>query len=139
MPNCEELQKDFAEINKLKNELVLELENGKKERNFDKAEKLIEELKARKENLQEKMDPNEIALRDRLAKENEYTFVSKFVEGLAVAKKSDDKYYFIDKTGKTIKNEGYSYAEKFSDGLARVAKPDGKYYYIDKHGRRIFS
>ncbi|MDR1706316.1 MAG: WG repeat-containing protein, partial [Clostridiales bacterium] len=58
-----------------------------------------------------------------------------FREGLAPVIK-DDKWGFIDKTGKVVVPLEYDQVYSFSEGLAPVIK-DGKYGFIDKTGKVV--
>ncbi len=59
-----------------------------------------------------------------------------FPEGLAVVISSDEKFGFIDKTGREVIPLIYNWANKFSEGLACVLINE-KFGYIDKTGREI--
>ena len=61
--------------------------------------------------------------------ESMYDWVGDFSEGLATVK-LNDKYGYIDKTGKEIIPCKYNDAWNFSEGFAKVAL-NGKYGYID--------
>ncbi len=74
----------------------------------------------------------------------EYVVSNDFSEGLAAVEKHDadgnEKYGFIDKTGKIVVTPEYDGAENFSDGLAKVRKggwETGKYGLIDKTGKIV--
>lgn len=58
-----------------------------------------------------------------------------FKEGLAYIIKNN-KYGFIDKTGKVVIPTTYDYVSDFNDGLAHVRKDD-KRGYIDKSGKEV--
>jgi len=66
---------------------------------------------------------------------SKYDYVDEFKDGLAKVK-LNNKYGFINKTGKEITPIKYNYAHDFSDGLAQV-KLDSKYGYIDKTGKEV--
>lgn len=59
-----------------------------------------------------------------------------FSEGLARVK-IDDKYGYIDRTGKIVIEPKYDEAEQFSDGLALILNENNRYGYIDKTGRVV--
>ena len=61
-----------------------------------------------------------------------YDDADSFSEGLATVK-LNDKYGFIDKTGKEVIPIKYDYAEGFSEGLAQV-KLNNKWFYINQKG-----
>ncbi|HIO50413.1 TPA: WG repeat-containing protein [Candidatus Poribacteria bacterium] len=65
-----------------------------------------------------------------------YDYVWSFHEGLCRFLK-DDKWGFIDKTGRVVIPLIYDYVEPFHEGLCRFLK-DGKYGFIDKTGRSPF-
>lgn len=56
-----------------------------------------------------------------------------YTQGLAVIKK-DDKYGFVDESGKLVIPAIYQEAHPFSDNLALIKQAD-KYGYIDKSGK----
>lgn len=59
-----------------------------------------------------------------------------FSEGLAVVC-LNDKYGYIDKTGKEVIAVKYLEATPFSEGLAAVVLSDGSSVYIDKTGKQV--
>ena len=68
-----------------------------------------------------------------------YDSKGEYYEGLAIVK-LNDKFGFIDKTGKEVIPAKYYYAEKFKDGLAKVGNVDGSsmyFGYIDKAGKEV--
>lgn len=68
--------------------------------------------------------------------EVEISIANKFSEGLArvsIGKKENERYGFIDKTGKVVIDLIYENCEKFFNGLAKVKK-DGKSGYINTNG-----
>ena len=66
----------------------------------------------------------------------DYSYISTS-EGYTLVKKND-KYNFIDMTGKLISSEWYDKAFSFCEGYAEVRKND-KYNFIDKTGKLISS
>lgn len=74
-------------------------------------------------------DGNEIVPRGK------YNRISDFSDGLA-AVELDNKYGFIDKTGKEVVPPKYDSASDFSEGLAAVKLGD-KYGYVDKTGKEV--
>ncbi len=48
----------------------------------------------------------------------------------------NNKYGYIDKSGKMVVKANYDYASEFSEGLARVGK-DGKYGFVNEKGKVI--
>ena len=64
-----------------------------------------------------------------------YDVASEFYEGIAIVGKND-KYGFIDKTGKEIIPLKYDKVQYFSEGLAAV-KIGGKWGYIDKNDKMV--
>lgn len=67
----------------------------------------------------------------------QFTAAGSFFEGLAVVK-MDDKWGFIDKTGKIVIECKFEYADNFYDGKALVGKGNPfKYGFIDKTGKEI--
>ncbi|MEK7432028.1 MAG: WG repeat-containing protein [Cyanobacteriota bacterium] len=86
------------------------------------------------------------------AKDGKYGFVDKntletiiapifqdafpFFEGFAKVK-INNKYGFIDKTGKFIISPKYDYAEKFSDDIAWVSVSNGDSMYVNKTGKVV--
>jgi len=48
----------------------------------------------------------------------------------------NDKWGYIDKTGKQVIQLKYDYAEDFKNGKAKV-KLDGEEFYIDKKGKKV--
>lgn len=59
-----------------------------------------------------------------------------YSEGLCLIKNSDNKYGYMDKTGKIVIKCQYEDAGDFHDGLAKV-KVNGKYGFIDKTGKMV--
>jgi hypothetical protein len=66
----------------------------------------------------------------------QYTGASKFSDGLAVVQIGNNKWGFVDKTGKLVIQPQFDYASEFSEGLA-VVLIGNKYDYIDKTGKFI--
>ena len=66
---------------------------------------------------------------------NKYDYKSEFSDGIAMVK-LNDKWGYIDKTGREIIPIQYDNCDKFSEGIARV-KLNYKWGYIDKTGREI--
>ncbi|MDD7319119.1 MAG: WG repeat-containing protein [Prevotella sp.] len=58
-----------------------------------------------------------------------------FSEGLAEVE-LNDKWGFIDKTGKEVITCKYDYAKYFHEGRAKV-RLNGRDFYIDKNGQKI--
>jgi hypothetical protein len=54
-----------------------------------------------------------------------------------IAVQTDDKWGYIDHTGKYIINPQFQSASAFSEGLALVQSQDGKYGYIGKNGKYL--
>jgi len=65
-----------------------------------------------------------------------FDFVGFFSDGMALVRKDDDKFGFVDKTGEVIIAVIYDEPIYFSDGLARV-KIDDKYGLINKSGEVV--
>ena len=65
----------------------------------------------------------------------EYDWVRPFSEGLAQVEKNN-KFGFIDMTGKEVIPLIYDQASFFSEGVAFVLK-DGKYGFIDQNGKEV--
>ena len=57
----------------------------------------------------------------------------RFSEGMACVE-INDKYGYIDKTGKMVIEPQFRSATEFSDGLALISNEKGQYGYIDKTG-----
>ena len=64
-----------------------------------------------------------------------YNNIMDFSEGLA-AVELNDKYGFIDETGREVIPCKYNWAEDFNDGLAQVCL-NGKWGLVDKTGREV--
>ena len=64
-----------------------------------------------------------------------YAWKDKYYEGLAIVI-LNDKFGFIDKTGKEVIPIKYDYAQDFSEGLAKV-KLNNKWGFIDKTGKEV--
>ncbi len=60
-----------------------------------------------------------------------------FREGLAAVRDEDDKWGYIDKTGRVVIPCQWERAWDFSKGLARVKDEDGNWHKIDKTGQVI--
>jgi len=61
-----------------------------------------------------------------------------FSEGLALFINKDDKYGFIDKSGKTVINPQFEAAYSFCGGFAAVMQND-KWGFIDKNGKIVIN
>jgi|GEM_PF-6619182 hypothetical protein len=59
-----------------------------------------------------------------------------FSEGMALARTPENKFHFIDESGKDIFPEGFDEAYHFSDGVALV-RQGSKIFYIDKTGKNV--
>lgn len=66
---------------------------------------------------------------------SKYEATGDFSEGFAIVS-ANNKYGFIDKTGKEITAIDYDFVNDFSESLAAVGR-DGKYGFIDKIGKEI--
>ncbi|WP_435932419.1 WG repeat-containing protein [Moraxella bovoculi] len=64
-----------------------------------------------------------------------YDYVRCLKDGLAIAKKNN-KYGYVDKTGKVVVPIQYDETWFFSEGLAGV-KQNGKWGFIDKTGEVV--
>lgn len=65
---------------------------------------------------------------------------SRFSEGLAWVLNEDQKFGYIDPSGKEVIKCSYDYADQFSEGLALVGTEndyDGKYGFIDTKGKVV--
>ena len=60
-----------------------------------------------------------------------------FFEGLAAVKDANDKYGFINKTGKVVIPCKWRWARDFHEGLAAVVDANGKYGFINKTGKVV--
>ena len=67
---------------------------------------------------------------------SDYTNLYPFTDGLALARASNGKYGYIDKTGKEVIPAQYDNADSFEDGLAAVCK-DGKWGVIETKGNTV--
>jgi len=63
--------------------------------------------------------------------------LNSFSEGLVALQNQNNKYGFVNTSGKTVIPFNYDSAESFSEGLAVVSK--GKYGFIDKTGKTVVS
>ena len=61
--------------------------------------------------------------------------LNSFSEGLVALQNKNNKYGFVNTSGKTVIPFNYDSAESFSEGLAVVSK--GKYGFIDKTGKTV--
>lgn len=116
-----------------------EKERKEKERERRKAKREAER-KAKEE--AERKAKEEVELKakeeaERKAKEEaeKYDIVDDFREGLALVR-LNDKYGFVDKTGKEVIPLKYEYAYSFREGLSKV-RLNGKYGFVDKTGKEI--
>ncbi len=66
----------------------------------------------------------------------QYRRAELFSEGLAAVKTGDERWQYIDKSGKEIFEVRGDMVGDFHDGMAWV-REFGKYYFIDKSGKRI--
>ncbi|ANB91202.1 hypothetical protein MOVS_03495 [Moraxella ovis] len=64
-----------------------------------------------------------------------YDYVRCLKDGLAIAKKNN-KYGYVDKTGKTAISFQCNYSWGFKNGKALV-ELNGQYFHIDKTGKRL--
>lgn len=65
-----------------------------------------------------------------------YDFIGDFVEGLAVVK-LNDRYGFVDKTGKEVISPKYDSVGYFSEGLVTVLLK-GNLGFVDKTGKEYW-
>ena len=69
-----------------------------------------------------------------------YEYVRPFHEGLAMVTKGNEKYGFIDKTGKEVIKQKYepfgSTPDGFADGVVIIMK-NGRWIIVDKKGKEI--
>ena len=63
--------------------------------------------------------------------------VGPFDDGLALVKDANDKWGFIDKTGRLIIPCMWEWAGHFREGLAPVMEANHNYHYIDKTGKVV--
>ena len=70
-----------------------------------------------------------MCIRDR------YKDISLFSDGLSAVKK-EEKWGYIDTSGKLVIQNIYDKAEDFHDGVAAVKKGD-QTWFIDKRGRKV--
>ena len=63
--------------------------------------------------------------------------VGDYYDGLARVNGTNDKWGFIDKTGRLVIPCKWNYIDSFCDGLAMVQGDNGSKYYIDKTGRVV--
>jgi hypothetical protein len=158
IPDDTELENDPIILEKKADILKEQLQtavNTARESNTDadleKARKLMEQYRdvvyklrpeANPENQEiESEDPYikyEVELRDRLARENDFDYVSSFKDVIAWVYQEDNGYFYIDKQGNRINQESYDGAGSFNEGIVRVKKGT-EYFYIDTRGQRVFS
>ena len=63
---------------------------------------------------------------------------TELVEGLDnIGKEKEEKYGFIDKTGKLVVPCQWKYASNFNNGLALVKDEKENLFYVDKYGTII--
>jgi hypothetical protein len=62
-----------------------------------------------------------------------------FFEGLTQIKDNNEKFGYIDKTGKVVISCKWSLACRFLNGYAEVQDEDGNGFVIDKNGNVIKS
>lgn len=72
-----------------------------------------------------------------LLKGPDWKWQGDFCEDLARVKDSNDKYGFIDTTGKVVIPCQWKDAENFSGGLARVKDSNNRYGFIDTTGKMV--
>ena len=96
------------------------------------AQGLLPEEKIRKE---PPAQPVQQPAKQPVHQTKKYDWKGEYYEGLAKVK-LNDKYGFIDKTGKEVIPIKYDNAEFFSEGLALV-KLNNKYGFIDKAGKEV--
>ena len=58
-------------------------------------------------------------------------------EKLAIVKRGDFAYNYIDKDGKILSEEWFNYGFDFKDGLALVERTNGESCKIDKTGKIV--
>lgn len=66
-----------------------------------------------------------------------YRMAKEFHEGLAIVVTHENKYGFINKTGKEIIPCQFHSAESFNEGLAPVQNESGLWGYIDQEGKLV--
>lgn len=67
-----------------------------------------------------------------------YNDVEHFSNGLC-AVKQDDKWGYIDKTGKMLITPVYDYAGLYAENGIAIVEKDGERMFIDKQGNKLFS
>ena len=60
-------------------------------------------------------------------------------DGLAIVRRGDRKYNYIDKQGKILSNEWFEWAGIFYEGFADVERTNGEQAKIDKNGKILVS
>ncbi|MEM4282831.1 MAG: WG repeat-containing protein [Candidatus Woesearchaeota archaeon] len=138
---CEQIKAKYENLKTLKHEFDLEyknaLETGKLE-NLEKLKELQALLEKNRDALWEEIDPYQINLRQKLALTLSADYIGAFSKPEGVARvKKDNKWFYIDKTGREIITEKFDEAYPFSEGVAKVKK-DKQLFYINKKGKRIF-
>ncbi|MBN9661524.1 MAG: WG repeat-containing protein [Acidobacteria bacterium] len=75
----------------------------------------------------------------------DYHHAEPFSEGLTVIRTPDDRYIYVDTTGKQVIPGSFVLASRFFHGLAHVKlspnsiyEQQGSYAYIDKTGKRVY-
>ena len=137
--DCEILQVSLTDI---RNSRIAKEEEAVRKAKEEEERKAMKE-KERKEKEKERRKAKREAERkakeeaERKAKEEaeKYDIVDDFREGLALVR-LNDKYGFVDKTGKEVIPLKYEYAYSFREGLALV-KLNDKYGFVDKTGKEV--
>lgn len=66
-----------------------------------------------------------------------WKYLGSYYEGLSCVADANDKYGFIDKTGKVVIPCQWRYAARFHEGLAYIEDFSGNYFHIDKTGKIV--
>jgi len=134
---CQQLKQELSLVKTDPESFILSLGKALTIVDLNTTKQLQSKLVSSIEDLEKLLDPYNINLRRKLAKELQAEFISVFKEGIAWVEK-DDKYFYIDTQGKEITSDKFDDAGDFSEGIARVKK-DNKYFYIDTQGKEITS
>ncbi|MEK7511979.1 MAG: WG repeat-containing protein [Patescibacteria group bacterium] len=147
MPSrCQQIKSEYEQLQTLTKSYLLEFDENSA--NLNNLRRLKAEWEAIYDSLDERIDENQIALRDRLGRKLGLAFAGKFSEdGLARVNNGggwypDDKgglaenkngWFYIDQNGVPITSRRFQEAKDFSEGLAQV-QLGFDYFFIDKIG-----
>jgi hypothetical protein len=133
---CEKIRDEFESLKNQQKDFNTVFELATKIGVYNNALRIKKQIEENSRALWEKIDPDEIYYRRKLAEKLNALCVRKEYDGIRAV--SDRRgWYFIDKTGKHLTGELYAGVEDFKDGCAVCETLSGSYIVINKQGETI--